>query len=449
MKHIGIIYIICFLNIMVGALITTASAQPHRISHFGVENGLSNNYVVSLTQDRKGYIWIATESGLNRFDGQQFTVYNKSNSGLSSNELNAVLADPAEDKVWIGTQRDGLCCFDYSTESITNLKAEDGNKLVSNDIPYLAPASDGGIWITHYHMGIQHYDPREQTFTNYNWNNVKGLPRRYWTARDDGQGNLYVGHVLDGLSIIDMKKMILRNFRHDPNDPNSIPGDEVYSICIDHNKNVWVGTNKGIALFNPDTQQFTVFRHKKDDDDSLLPGTVMDIKQMKNGEIWFATSMGGISILNMQSNTFTDARNIRFRNITVTNDEYGLTGPYVRRLLQDSYGNIWIGNYRDGLDFISYEPSKFNTLRYTVEKQGQIRYKQVWALCIDHNGHLWMGGESELALYKKGEKVQVIPLPTSASHPHAFVRALHEDSRKRIWIGTYEAGLFYLSLIHI
>lgn len=443
MKHIGIIYIICFLNIMGGALITTASAQPHRISHFGVENGLSNNYVVSLTQDRKGYIWIATESGLNRFDGQQFIVYNKSNSGLSSNELNAVLADPAEDKVWIGTQRDGLCCFDYSTESITNLKAEDGNKLVSNDIPYLAPASDGGIWITHYHMGIQHYDPRKQTFTNYNWNNVKGLPRRYWTARDDGQGNLYVGHVLDGLSIIDMKKMTLRNFHHDPDNPNSIPGDEVYSICIDHNKNVWIGTNKGIALFNPDTQQFTVFRHKKDDDDSLLPGTVMDIKQMKNGEIWFATSMGDISILNMQSNTFTDARNIRFRNITVTNDEYGLTGPYVRRLLQDSYGNIWIGNYRDGLDFISYEPSKFNTLRYTVEKQGQIRYKQVWGLCIDHNGHLWMGGESELALYKKGEKVQVIPLPTSASHPHAFVRALHEDSRKRIWIGTYEAGLFY------
>lgn len=54
-----------------------------------------------------------------------------------------------------------------------------------------------------------------------------------------------------------------------------------------------------------------------------------------------------------------------------------------------------------------------------------------------------MGGESELALYKKGEKVQVIPLPTSTSHPHAYVRAIHEDNKKRIWIGTWEAGLFY------
>ena len=438
MKHISSIFLICFL----GLFTSPASAQPYRISHFGAENGLSNNYIVSLAQDRKGYIWIATESGLNRFDGQQFIVYDKSNSGLTSNELNAVLTDPVEDKVWIGTQRDGLCCFDYATEKISSMSVEDKGGLASNDIPSLTLASDGGIWITHYHMGIQHFNPRKQEFTDYNWNTVKGLPRRYWTARDDGQGNLYVGHVLDGLSIIDLKKKTVRNYRHEPNNLSSIPGNEVYSICVDHNKQVWIGTNEGAALFNPTTRKFTVFQYKKGDEHSLLPGAVMDIKQMKNGDIWFATSMGGVSILDMQGNTFTDARNIRFRNITVTNDEYGLTGPFVRRLLQDSFGNIWVGNYRDGLDFISYEPNIFNTLRYTTEKQGRIRYKQVWSLCMDHNNQLWMGGESELAIYKKGEKIQVIPLPTSVSHPHSYVRALHEDSRERIWIGTWEAGLF-------
>lgn len=293
-------------------------------------------------------------------------------------------------------------------------------------------------------MGIQYYDTQKNQFSAaYNYKTIKGLPGRYWTGLDDGEGNLYIGHVTDGLSIIDMKRNTFRNYRHDPHNPNSIPGDEVYSICIDHNKNVWVGTNKGAALFNPATQQFTAFRHNEEDEYSLLPGTVVDIKQMKNGDLWFGTSMGGISILNMQSNTFTDARNIRFRNITATNDEYGLTGPYVKRMLQDSFGNIWIGNYRDGLDFISYEPSIFSTLRYTTEKQGKTRYKQVWSLCIDHKQQLWMGGESELALYKKGERIQVIPLPTSASHPHAYIRAIHEDNKKRIWIGTWEAGLFY------
>jgi len=441
MRHACIIFILYILNSLTTSI--NATTLPHRIEHFGIEDGLSNNYIVSLAQDRKGYIWIATESGLNRFDGQQFIIYNKGNSGLSSNELNAVLADPDADRIWIGTQRDGICCFDYATEKITALRRENEDDLSSNDIPYLALASDHGIWITHYHMGIQHYNPDKNEYTSYDWNTVEGLPRRYWIAMDDGQGNLYVGHVSDGLSIIDLKRRTFRNFRHVPDDPHSIPGDEVYSICIDRNKNVWVGTNQGAALFNPNSQQFTVFRHNDKNEHSLLPGTVMDIKQMQNGEIWFATNMGGISILDMQNNTFTDANNIRFGNITTTNDEYGLTGSYVRRLLQDSFGNVWIGNYRDGLDFISYEPSVFNTLPYTAEKQGKTHYKQVWSLHMDHNGCLWMGGESELALCKKGGKVQIIPLPTSTSHPHAFIKAIHEDHTGKIWIGTWESGLFY------
>ena len=86
-----------------------ASAQPYVIKRLGVEDDMSSNYVVSVTQDKKGYLWIATESGLNRFDGRQFNIYTKNNSGLSGNELNVVLADPYENKVWIGTQRDGLC----------------------------------------------------------------------------------------------------------------------------------------------------------------------------------------------------------------------------------------------------------------------------------------------------------------------------------------------------
>lgn len=78
MKHTNILFMIFFLSIL--AAPANISAQPYRISHLGVDDGLSNNYIVSLAQDRKGYIWIATESGLNRFDGQQFIVYNKSNS---------------------------------------------------------------------------------------------------------------------------------------------------------------------------------------------------------------------------------------------------------------------------------------------------------------------------------------------------------------------------------
>lgn len=73
-----------FLFMWVFAILSITYAQDRHIKHFGVEDGLSNNYVVDITQDINGYLWIATEAGLNRFNGTDFTIYNKSNSGLSS-----------------------------------------------------------------------------------------------------------------------------------------------------------------------------------------------------------------------------------------------------------------------------------------------------------------------------------------------------------------------------
>lgn len=214
-----------------------ASAQPYVIKRLGVEDGMSSNYVVSVTQDKKGYLWIATESGLNRFDGRQFNIYTKNNSGLSGNELNVVLADPYENKVWIGTQRDGLCYFDYETETISRIPAT-GNYMLSNDITDLSVAADSGLWITHYHFGVDYYDRKTKLFTPYSSKNVKGLEGNNWVSKEDGNGNLYIGHHLRGLSIVSLKDRTAKNYQHDPNNPYSIPDNEVRALCIDKNKNV-------------------------------------------------------------------------------------------------------------------------------------------------------------------------------------------------------------------
>lgn len=414
-------------------------AQEHQIIHFGVEDGLSNNYVVDITQDRKGYIWIATEAGLNRFDGRIFTIYTKTNSGLSSNELNTLLVDPDEDKLWIGTQRDGLCYFDYATETISRLNV---NGMLTDDIPHLSLASDGGIWVVHYHLGIDHYNPKTETFTTYSTNNVEGLMGCNWVAADDGMGNLYVGHTNEGLSIISLKNRTARNFRHDSRNPNSIPGNEIYSLCIDRNKNVWIGSDKGLALFNPQTEEFTVLKHKEEDPNSLLPGTIMDIKELKNGDLWIATNMGGISILRLNNNNFVTPNQIRFQNIVASEDGYGLSGPFVRSIHQDFFGNIWVGNYRAGLDFISYEPDVFKTLNYVGEIQGRMKHKQVWGLFMSLDGRLWIGGENELAVYRKGEGINVIPLSVSQAYLRTYIGTIYEDKQKRIWVGTSEMGAF-------
>lgn len=428
-----------FLFIWGVTILNTICAQDRHIKHFGVEDGLSNNYVVDITQDKNGYIWIATEAGLNRFNGNDFTIYNKSNSGLSSNELNTLLADPKEDKIWIGTQRDGLCYFDHATETISRLKVKG---MLTSDITQLLPAHDGGIWIVHYHLGIDHYNPKSEKFTTYSTENVKGLSGCNWVAADDGNGNLYVGHTAEGLSILSLKNRTACNFRHDPNNPNSIPGNEVRSICIDRNKNIWIGTDKGLALFNPQNKQFTTFQHETENPNSLLPGTVMNIKELKNGDLWIATNMGGVSILSLKDKTLTSPAQTQFQNIISSEDGYGLSGPFARCIHQDTFGNTWIGNYRSGLDFISYQSDLFKTLNYVGEIQGRMKHKQVWGLCMGHDGRIWIGGENELAVYEKGNGVKIVLLPVPQTHLQTYIASIYEDSRHRIWLGTNEIGAF-------
>ena len=112
-------------------------AQPYLLKHLGVEDGLSNNYVTNITQDKQGYIWIATESGLSRFDGRNFTTYKDNNSEISSNALNTLLYDEEENALWIGL-KNGLSKLDCSTYRFTNHIADS----IATNVVALAHSTD-------------------------------------------------------------------------------------------------------------------------------------------------------------------------------------------------------------------------------------------------------------------------------------------------------------------
>ena len=103
---------------------TFVAAHPYLIQRLGIEQGLSNNYVLSITQDKQGFLWFATEEGLNKFDGTRFITYYKeeqssSVQSITGNELNEVYADPVQPVIWIATQRAGLNAYNYETQSFS------------------------------------------------------------------------------------------------------------------------------------------------------------------------------------------------------------------------------------------------------------------------------------------------------------------------------------------
>ena len=160
-KHIASILFLCLLSV------SQSIAQSHSIKRLGIEQGLSNNYVISIAQDKQGFLWFATEEGLNKFDGTRFITYYKndlsqSSQGITGNELNRVYADNKRPIIWIATQRDGLNAYNYNKQAFTaySHNPDDPHSLITNDVTDIAPSAqhEDGLWISTYYRGIEYLD---------------------------------------------------------------------------------------------------------------------------------------------------------------------------------------------------------------------------------------------------------------------------------------------------
>ena len=416
-------------------------AQPYLLKHLGVEDGLSNNYVTNITQDKQGYIWIATESGLSRFDGRNFTTYKDNDSGIISNALNALLYDEEENALWIGL-KDGLSKLDCSTYQFTNNIAD---SIASNIVALAHSADNKGIWITNHYGGTIYYNKQTKQFSPFSHKNIKDLYDSSWCSFDNGHGSLYIGHAQGGLSIIDLKSKTCKNYRNDPHNPKSLPGNSVYCIYIDHSGNIWIGTNQGLALFNSQTEEFLTFKHEFGNPHSLIADHIYCIKEMNDGTLWIGADIGGISILDLHSITFMNPKSVKFTNISASNDESGLSSSNIRSLLQDSFGNIWIGNYSSGINFISHTKPVFHTLPYTTEKGKTLKNKPVWGISTDKEGQVWVGSENEVAIFKDYQLTKTLNITPFLSRPYGQVFSLRSDQKQTFLLGIYDDGLLKLN----
>lgn len=429
---------ITLLFFIIGCGQLTFSNPQYTFKRLTMTDGMVSNYIMDVIQDKQGYIWMSSESGLCKFDGKNFTIYNTSNSSIGSNAQNVLFYNKADNTVWIGTQRDGISIFDCEKQFF---KTNGIPGMITKDVTDISPAADGGVWITHYHLGIDYYSNTTKKLTHYRAKDIKGLQGNFWCAKDDGNGHLYVGLHKGGLAVIDIKKRIAQVFLHDPNNSSSIPSNTVRCIFISKTNAIWVGTDKGLALFNPKKKDFITFQHQKDNPNSLLSNRINDIGESQDGKLWVCTHMGGISILDLNENAFTAPENMHFQNIGVTNDLHGISSPNAKSFLQDSFGNIWIGNYRGGVDFLSYNRPIFQTLAYNTLKDGSLTDKQVWGLAIDNESHIWVGGENEIAVFNSDMKLKKILSLNKIATPHTHASVIFKDKKGILWLGLYKNGI--------
>ncbi len=438
MKHF--LLITCLLNAL-GCL-----AQTYTVKRLGLEKGLSNNYVIDIAEDKNGYLWFATEEGLNKLEGSTFTAFYKTENdeqGITGNELNCLLDDPAKPILWIGTQRAGLNAFNYETHTFTIYRhdKDNPNSLATDDVTGIFPAKDGNLWITTYWKGIDHLDKETGKFTHYNRETIPQLPSNHiWTALEDGKGNLYIGHRYAGLSILSLKTKQVENFRHEDGHPQSLPGNEVNCIYQDRAGSIWIGTDKGLALFNPEEKQFLSFGTPG----SPLSNHIFDICQLNDKQLWVATEFGGIAIIDLAQHLFASPENIKYHCIREGDNEYSLSNSSVRCIFQDSFNNIWAGLWGGGINFLNNDVTLFNAYCYSKEIPGSnLNARIASAVCIDREGKLWVGTDGGgINVLENGQRIATYTSRNGSISGNS-IQTAYCDTQGNLWFGLFRKGIMY------
>lgn len=440
-------HIICILVFLFPIIIYSQDIEIKRVN---LRQGLSNSFIKGITQDTRGFLWFATEEGLSKLEGDQFKVFLRDEvhpeKSINANELNCVYADKDEPLIWIGTQREGLCSYNYLTDEFTSYRnnPDDPNSLITNDITSVIPAPDGNLWFSTFHRGVEYLDKKTGRFTHYNSNTVDGMPNHVWVIANGTNGDLYIGHCNQGFTILSTRTKQCRNFRHKEGDKYSLAGNEVTSIFRDSNGNTWIGTNKGLSLYNPESENFINFRDIPGVPSSLGNGYIFSICQ-QGDNLWMGTEDDGVYYFNFKQRSFMSSEPLKFNHLLQGDENYQLSSSNVLCIYPDSYNNIWFGTWGGGLNFISHNQPLFKVWAYTSNQQisNCLSARTVYGLCGDSSGKIWVGTDGGgVNLFENNRRTQLFT-KKSVDLQNDRILATLEDSQKNIWLGFYKGPLYY------
>ena len=440
MKRFGIIVIIfSYLSVNI---VQSQNPGKYKFQKISVEKGLSHSVVTAIAQDKLGFMWFATQDGLNRFDGYNFVnFYNQKNNphSLSNNFIQSVLCDN-DNEIWVATL-DGLCKFDYSSERFTVFYHDSSNlnSIGENELNCLALAANGNVWIGTSHRGLNYYNKKTKVFSKFT-----GLISNSITAIfEDNDSVLWIGTYDIGLESVDLRTNKHYHFGASPGNYSCLQTNYIRCIAQDSLGNIWVGTNKGLARFLKNSKTFQVFTFDPQAPGSINGNIIRAIMCDSKKNLWVGTEENGLNILNISD--IDNTPNLHFQHIQMSENEFGLSIRSVNSMFLDRDKNIWIGTYSGGINFISSLTEKFQKYQHNPYDNSTINYPKVWGICEDKSGNIWVGTDGA-GLDRLNPKTNSIKHFThkkgdfSTISDNAILCAFR-DHNNTLWFGTYAGGL--------
>lgn len=414
--------IVAILLALTGALATQAAAQqPLRFTqqeqltfrHLDILDGLSQNTVSCLLQDRQGFIWLGTKDGVNIYDGNEFREPFTAD-GAHCSYVRALFEDE-DGIVWIGSEV-GLWRYDPVAEELLPLsRITEGEPSITHPVCQIQSDATGTLWICVDEEGIYRFDPKSRKLelvydshqlgrsilcmafgSNRIWVGTFGGGLFYsddelrtlqpYTCPDGRNpmpdcsvsrlafrhGLLYVATEQMGLSAITPRTMEYREvFGHDEEGRRPFVRDIMFQ-----DDDVWMCTENGLYVLNITTGQVQHYFHQGQDAYSLSDNALYCILADRDGGIWIGSYFGGVNYL--------DTSNRAFEKFYAGRDGSDWHGLRVREIRQDTHGRIWIGTEDEGLNVLDPSTGKVTFV------EASNRFRNVHGLCCIGD-ELWVG----------------------------------------------------------
>ncbi|MBW8051249.1 MAG: SpoIIE family protein phosphatase [Cytophagales bacterium] len=423
-----------------------------KFTHYTLKDGLSQSTANCITQDSKGFIWIGTQDGLNRFDGYTFTHFKHNPNdptSISHNHVWAILED-SQGTLWIGT-RDGLNCYDPKTQKFTHLVHDpnDSGSISHNDILTIWEDPQGVLWIG-TKDGLNRLDPNQipdnkggrVVFTHYKHDPndpVSISHNNIQVVCEDSHGVLWIGTNGGGLNCFNRATQKFIRFKHDSNDPTSISHNDIRAIREDSQGALWIGTNGGgLNRFNSKTKKFAHFKHNPNEPFSISNNYIRAIREDSKRVLWIGTNGGGLNRFDHKTQKFTHFKHN-------PNEPSSISHNIIVAIFEDFQGALWIGTHGGELNRLDLNTAKFTHLVHDPNNPASISSNHIWAILEDSHGALWIGTNDAGLNHFDPETRKFTHLVHDPSDPttisHNDVRAICEDSQGALWIGTYGGGL--------
>ena len=422
-----------------------ASGQQEQIqfSRLDQSDGLSHNQVNSILKDTQGFLWFATLSGLNRYDGYELKTFKHEAADTSSilDDFVTQIYELPDHKLYLET-RSGPNIYDQVSQRFIRNVSEYLKSLhiQARTIRDVLRDGDGNFWFNAVEQGVYKYAVKTGKTSHYpcGTSSSRALGKTSVSNIQLGpDGNIWLIHRNKSVEMLDRASgRVLR--RINTWKKNNTLDFQDFKLFVDRSSGIWVYTmnnQRGVDYLDPQTG---VRRYIDKGPGGLNNNLINGILEDTNGLIWIGTDHGGVNLL--------DKRDFKIRYLVNREDDPKTLGQNsITSLYKDPSGIIWIGTFKKGVSFYHPQILKFPVYRHLLSTPGGLAYEDVNRFVEDAAGNIWIGTNGGGLFYYNRKAGTFKRYMHQATDPNSLsndiIVSLFIDKQQMLWIGTYFGGL--------